>query len=482
MVVFESLGEMLESISALGRIEGRRFVANGTRPDGPLVDRLARTAAFGPSPELKGSARWIVRSVAAALGVKPASIHELYMALGRGEAAGFTVPAMNLRVLTYDSARAAFRAARAVDAGALVFEIARSEIGYTGQRPHEYAAMITAAALRERFVGPVFIQGDHVQVNAGKYRGPGREQELEALRSLIVEEIAAGFYNVDVDSSTLVDLDRPTLDEQQETNCRLCAELTAFCRESQPKGVTISVGGEIGEVGGRNSDVHELHAFMRGYQAALLRRGSLPGLSKISVQTGTEHGGVVGPDGTVRMDVQIDVAALEELSRVARTEYGMGGAVQHGASTLPPDAFDAFPKAGACEIHLATDFQNIVVDHPLFPTGLRDEMNAWLREHAAGERRPSDTDAQFLFRTRKKSVGAFKRELWSLDDDVKDAIGRSLEERFSFLFTKLNVAETTSLVRRFVTVPAPVFDREVETLAAAGQITVAERKADGLSD
>ena len=211
------------------------------------------------------------------------------MAMGRGEAAGFTVPAMNLRVLAYDSARAAFRAARGLDAGALVFEIARSEIGYTEQRPHEYAAMITAAALRERFVGPVFIQGDHVQVNAKKYRGRGREQELEALRALILEEIAAGFYNVDVDSSTLVDLERSTLDGQQEINYRLCAELTAFCRESQPKGVTISVGGEIGEVGERNSDVHELHAFMRGYQAALSRRGSLSGLSKISVQTGTEH-------------------------------------------------------------------------------------------------------------------------------------------------------------------------------------------------
>jgi len=482
MVVFESIGGMLESISALGRIEGKRFVANGTRPDGGLVDRLAHTAVFGSSPELKGTARWIVRSVAAALGVKPASIHDLYMAMGRGEAGGFTVPAMNLRVLAYDTARAAFRAARALDAGAMIFEIARSEIGYTEQRPHEYAAMITAAALRERFTGPVFIQGDHVQVNAAKYRGGVREQELDALRGLIIEEIAAGFYNIDIDSSTLVDLDEPTLDGQQEINYRLAAEFTAFCREHQPKGVTISVGGEIGEVGGRNSDVHELHAFMRGYEAALSRRGVRPGLSKISVQTGTEHGGSVGPDGKVRTDVQIDVAALEELSRVARAEYGMAGAVQHGASTLPPDAFDAFPKAGACEIHLATDFQNIVFDHPRFPAALRDEMNAWLREHAAEERKPSDTDAQFLVRTRKKSVGAFKREFWSLDDEVKDAVGGSLEERFSFLMTKLNVAGTALLVGQFVTAPDPVFDREIETLAAAGQITAAERRAEGLSD
>jgi len=35
-------------------------------------------------------------------------------------------------------------------------------------------------------------------------------------------------------------------------------------------------------------------------------------------------------------------------------KYGMAGAVQHGASTLPAELFDRFPKLGACEIHLAT--------------------------------------------------------------------------------------------------------------------------------
>ena len=110
--------------------------------------------------------------------------------------------------------------------------------------------------------------------------------------------------------------------------------------------MTVSVGGEIGEVGGKNSDVHELHAYMNGFNAALKTRGAdLVGLSKISVQTGTAHGGFINADGTLRMDVKIDLKTLEELSRVARKDYGLGGAVQHGASTLPPEAFDAFPRA-----------------------------------------------------------------------------------------------------------------------------------------
>src|SRR5262245_63613278 len=85
--------------------------------------------------------------------------------------------------MAYDTDRAVIRSAKKLNAGAFIFEIARSEIGYTEQRPHEYAAVVLAAALRERFVGPLFIQGDHVQTNAKKYNSPERDKELDALRA-----------------------------------------------------------------------------------------------------------------------------------------------------------------------------------------------------------------------------------------------------------------------------------------------------------
>src|SRR5581483_10998309 len=351
------------------------------------------------------------------------------------------------------------------------------------QRPHEYAAVVIAAALREGFTGPLFIQGDHVQANAKKFNSPERDKELDAVRALIREEIAAGFYNIDIDTSTLVDLSKPTLAEQQEVNVTLAADYTAFIRQHEPQGVTVSVGGEIGEVGGKNSDVHELHAFMDGYRAALKKRGaSLVGISKISVQTGTAHGGFVNADGSVRTDVKIDLKTLEELSKVARTEYGLAGAVQHGASTLPPDAFDAFPRVGACEIHLATDFQNMVYEHAQFPASLKSEMYAWVREHAVEERKPKDTEEQFLYKARKKAIGPFKQRMWSIDEAARRAIGRSLEDRFTFLMKQLQIANTTDVVAKFVA-PAPIaIDREAEGAAAAGKITAAERKAEGLAD
>src|SRR3989441_10882772 len=269
------------------------------------IDELVWTAVFGETAEVRGVARWQIRSQAAAAGIRPASIHDLYMAMGRGEATGFTVPAINVRAMSYDTARAVIRAAKTLNAGAFIFEIARSEIGYTEQRPHEYSAVVLGAALREGFAGPLFIQGDHVQTNAKKYNSPERDKELEGLRALNREEIAAGFYNVDIDTSTLVDLTKPTLPEQQEVNVNLAAEFTAFIRQHEPQGVTASVGGEIGEVGGKNSDVHELRAYMDGYTIALKKRGpGLVGLSKITAQTGTAQGGFINAYGTMRVDVK----------------------------------------------------------------------------------------------------------------------------------------------------------------------------------
>jgi fructose/tagatose bisphosphate aldolase len=482
--MFQSVKEMSDALKPVATVLSDRVsVTNAAALNGDLIDRLAWTAVFGQDAELRGTARWVVRNLAAAAGIRPASIHDLYMAMGRGAVGGFTVPAINVRAMTYDTARAVVRSAKSLNAGAFIFEIARSEIGYTEQRPHEYAAVVMAAALREGFTAPIFIQGDHVQTNAKKFNSPERDKELETLRGLIKDEIAAGFYNIDIDTSTLVDLSKPTLAEQQEVNVTLAADFAAFIRQNEPSGVTVSVGGEIGEVGGKNSDVHELHAYMDGFNVKLKARGaSLIGLSKISVQTGTAHGGFVNADGSVRTDVKIDLKTLEELSRVARSDYGLAGAVQHGASTLPPDAFDAFPRVGACEIHLATDFQNMVYEHPQFPPDLKAEMYAWLREHAVEERKPKDTEEQFIYKARKKAIGPFKKQMWSLSDETRRAIGRSLEERFTFLMRQLKIDNTASAVARFVKVPSIAIDRDAEIVAAGGRISASERKAEGLAD
>lgn len=434
---------------AVSQVPGGVTVRDPSKLRSVATDRLAWQAVFGSTGE-REAARWLLWELGQVTGSRPASINDLYQARGRGECGGFTVPAMNARMLAYDTARSIFRAARAGQAGAIILEIARSEIAYTEQRPAEYVSVMIAAALREGYTLPLFIQGDHCQVNHKKYQADP-EGEVGEVKKLIAEEVGAGFYNIDVDTSTLVDLSRPTLSEQQRVNYERAADITRFIRELEPDGVTVSVGAEIGEVGMKNSTVEELHAFMQGYNQSLAA-GAHAGISKISVQTGTSHGGVVLPDGSIA-DVKLDLQALAALSKVAREEYELAGAVQHGASTLPSNAFGNFPRIETAEIHLATNFQNIVFDHPRLPADLRDRMRRWLDENAASERKSGDTDEQFYYKARKKAIGPFKRDLWSLPEDVRSAIAADLEKTFAFLFEQLNVNGTEDQVHRFIQAP-----------------------------
>jgi len=444
--------ELLDSMHGTVSIDPSGFmkITDPTRFYKEQTDILALNASIGPSAEVREAARWLIRKAAHVLGSYPASIDAVYRARGRGEIAeSFTVPAINIRGMTYDTARAAVRSVQKRDGGAFVFEIARSEIGYTNQRPAEYVSQVLGAAIREEFHGPVFIQGDHFQINAAKYKADPAS-EVQAVKDLITEAIAAGFYNIDVDTSTLVDLSKPTLPEQQELNFRLCAELTAHIRSLEPEGIKISVGGEIGEVGGKNSTVEELRAFMDGYNAALKDLGDdLAGLSKISVQSGTEHGGVVLPDGTVA-DVQIDFDTLESLSKAAREEYGLSGAVQHGASTLPDEAFNRFPETATAEIHLATGFQNLFYDSLYLPDELRESMYAWLDANCAGERKPDWSDEQFYYKTRKKAFGPHKEAIWDVDWATRKSLSEDLEDRFDYFFEQLGVDGTQTTVQKLV--------------------------------
>jgi hypothetical protein len=124
----------------------------------------------------------------------------------------------------------------------------------------------------------------------------------------------------------------------------------------------------------------------------------------------------------------------------------------------------------------------MVYEHPAFPAALKEAMYTWTREHAAEERKPSDTDHQFLYKGRKKAIGPFKTQLWTLDAGTLEKIGASLEERFAFLMGKLNIGGTASAVASHVTPTEALLDRQAEIRWAAGIVTAEERKAEGLSD
>lgn len=449
-MIYESVEQLRKKMEGILKIEkGDVKVLDADQLRSKLIDILIQTAVFSPDNETEQAARWLIRRAGVDMGIFSSSIQPLYDAMGRKKVKGFTVPAINIRALTYDVAQAVFRAALKEKVGAFIFEIARSEIDYTIQRPQEYAVAVIAAAIKSGFKGPIFLQGDHFQVSVKTF-AKDPEKEVRSVKDLIWEAIEAGFYNIDVDTSTVVDLSKPTVKEQQKMNYSLAAELTTMIRDLEPAGITVSVGGEIGEVGGKNSTVEELKAFMDGYLAELEKNGEgMRGISKISVQTGTTHGGVPLPDGSIAK-VKIDFDVLEKLSEVAKTSYGLSGAVQHGASTLPDEAFDRFPAVGTAEIHLATGFQNIIYDSSHFPAELKTKIYDYLKLECISEKKESDTEEQFVYKTRKKGFGPFKKELWSLPEKTLQSIGKELENQFTFLFNKLKVTNTTDIVNRYV--------------------------------
>jgi len=445
-MLFATKEDLVNHLKGTVALNGKVILENEDTLRNKSLDTLIKNAVLNQDKDIRGNCRHIIKTVAQQLGIVSASIQDLYEARGHGKNHGYTVPALNIRGMSYPMSRAIFRTAKDGNSGAFIFEIAKSEIGYTHQRPHELMAVILAAAIKEKFRGPVFVQGDHFQINAKKYH-EDRDREVAGLKDLIQEAIKAGFYNIDIDTSTLVTLEPEDVNEQQRLNYEVGVELTEYVRHLEPEGVTVSIGGEIGEVGKENSNETELRAYMDNFNEHLARANpNHKGISKISIQTGTSHGGVPLPDGTVA-EVNLDFETLGNLSKISREDYHLAGAVQHGASTLPAELFHKFPELETAEIHLATNFQNMIYASSHFPKELKDEIYAHLKTAFADERKPDMTEEQFIYKTRKKGFGnPFKSKFWNLPEAIQTEIGKELEGEFHFLFDKLNAKNTKSYI------------------------------------
>lgn len=409
-----------------------------------IIDNLAYTAQFGQPPTLKETAQQAIRDYAPAHGVNASSIHELYMAFARGEVSGFSVPALNIRTLTYDVAQLIYTFMTEKAIGPIIFEIALSEQEYTSQTHGEYASAVLAGAMRAGYAGPVFILGDHYQLKSEAF-AVNKEAELKRMEESISKALDAQFYNIDIDGSTLVNLELPYKTDQQKDNYEVTSYLTKIIRRLQPEGVTVAVGGEIGHIGGVNSSVDDLRAFMDGYKKLI--DADMPGLAKIAIQTGTSHGGTPNSDGSLAT-VQLEAQLHKEIGDVARFEYGVGGTVQHGASTLPDSEFQIFPQQHAIEVHLATGWQNIIYD--TMSEERRTTMYSWINSNLQTERTHDWSDEQFLYKARKKAWGQFKKDMWMMPDKEKSTIMNALREKAMLIFEKLNVYNTRETVRTYI--------------------------------
>jgi hypothetical protein len=437
-----NMGSDLDSLFSVITLDDTNVEVSNNKILVENIGVLARLCAFG-SPEVRENTHHAAWCIAGSLGIYSCSIDELYRAIGRGEISGFTVPAMNMRAIAFQSARGVFKAMRESDTGAAIFELSRGEIGFTGQRPHEYATIILCAAIAEGHTGPIFLQGDHFQVSASRF-AENPEAEIIAVESLIAEAVSAGFYNIDIDASTLVDLSFDSVDAQQQPNYALNARLAKFTRSIEPDGVTISIGGEIGEVGENNSTVEELIAYLKGFAARMPDR--IPGMTKLSIQSGTRHGGNVLADGSFG-DMPIDFALIGLLSQTCRDLFELAGCVQHGASMLSMEKIAKLPTACCIEVHLAAAFLNAVFDN--LPQVLVEEADVWAKKNFAGEWKSGWSEAQFLHHARRYPIGPFKQSWWDAEE-CHQAVRDAVYDCALGYFTALRVVDTKKLVGEII--------------------------------
>ena len=85
----------------------------------------------------------------------------------------------------------------------------------------------------------------------------------------------------------------------------------------------------------------------------------------------------------------------------------------------------------------------------------------------AGDRKPTDTDEQFLYKARKKALGMYKKELWGLPEATRKAIGASLEERFAFLLKQLCVNGTRAVAEKYAPFVPGSFPAAASTVGSA---------------
>lgn len=388
---------------------------------------------FGPEKN-QTKAYYKVKKEALKRGIFLASIAPFYKQIATGDTTGLSVPAFNIRTLTFDIACSIFKTAKKSKASAFILEIASSEMEYTRQTPQEFAFCVLKAAVKEKYKGPIFLQGDHFYLKNTSH------EAIKGLENLILQAFAAGFYNIDIDCSDLA----------LEDNIKYTNYFIEFIKKNQPVGIEVTIGGEVSSIGGAETTQTGLEDFLKRVQGACPvqseRNEAFNGITKVSCQTGTRHGGIVLPSGGIEK-ISINFENIRCLGEVAK-QYATTGVVQHGASTLQNDQFDGLRRAGALEVHLSTLFSDIIFDSRYFPKELKEKMYSWVEQNFPEQRKNFTTDQQFIKVFRKRSLGIFKKEIWLMPSRNIKGICQELEEKFLFFFKIFNVNDTEKLIKK----------------------------------
>ncbi|WP_434113137.1 hypothetical protein [Methylocaldum sp. GT1TLB] len=455
-MLFRTAIDIESTLRGVVEIKGNEVeVVDADRLREACIDRLVYNAIFHESEEFRYFLQWLIREVAAKLVVYPTSIQGLHEAAVLGVAPVFTAPVLSLHALSYDVARACFRAAGETGAGAFSFGYTDEVSGYGFQSPAEYATCILAAAIREGYQRAVFLQSDHIRIGRASYQ-VSRDDEIDRLKERIEEAITAGFFNIDLDTSSLADFSRPSFPEQHQQSGRECAELVAFIREIEPEELSVDIGAEIKAMGDGNLTADQFRAFMESFYVQLNLPGGKKDLSKVVVLVG---------------EADVDLNLVRDLGEIARREYGLSLAVRSGITPIPETLFPQFPGNNVSELHLVAPFEDLIFEHEAFPVELKKDIYRWIDSEWPGERQPGMSDEAFYRATRKRALLPFKQALWDLPPAQRDRITADVQGKAVSYFDTLKASNTTGLVRDTVDIERVGLPAPVSGYSHTGEIT-----------
>lgn len=327
------------------------------------------------------------------------------------------------------------RAAKELNA-AVLFEIAKSEVGYTGQSPQEFYDKITGIASELDFNTPYAIHGDHITIKENTL------EDIAKAKELIEAEVAAGFTSYAIDASHNFNFDGLNEREQLSDNIDITVKLADLI----PKDVCLEV--EVGEVGRNNADgtkklttVAEAVAFIE----ALQEQGVKPDL--LAINNGTVHGNIFDKVGNIVEQVGIDIETTKEIADAIKP-LGVRIA-QHGITGTPLNLMHLLIDAGIAKGNVGTNWQNIYVEH--LPEEISFKMVEWTlaSEQAAKmkAKKPEISEKELIAKNIKHSTKIYKDELLSLSGEYKEKIDAATRESALDFFKAFQAQGSAAKVR-----------------------------------
>ena len=193
----------------------------------------------------------------------------------------------------------------------------------------------------------------------------------EEIRRACRHAIAAGYRNIDIDSSTLVDLSQPDVDERAARELRPRRRADRADPGARARRASRSASAARSARSARRTrPTPSCGPTSTGYRRELDR--AAPGADRASARSASRPAPATAACRCPTAASPRSSSTSRSFASSARSPASTAWPAPSSTArrTLPDELFHHFPAVETAEIHLATGFQNALFEHPAFPAEL----------------------------------------------------------------------------------------------------------------